>query len=343
MIDTPTQFVLSWYQKVSHPERKAINAGILSGNNIMSSKKARERGNRNILILAVIAISIYIGFEPLIELVPEGVARSVVSSSFGAIFVIILTMYLLNKQTEIEQESKRSERVFDEKVKLYQQIMDIMRDMLLDSKISNEEINRLPFPVVKLQMIGGDAVIHAFMSVNNKLNAIYAASDDDEVAISEDDRNSLFKLLLQFAGECRSDLSISEEKLDAGIIDKSVETVAETGKKARDYQKFSFDGEDLSKARYIHRIIKTFADESPGMTLADFNEAVPRDADFNKNVWVTFEEAIEISERDRRRHYIRDSEKIYLSDATVCVRSGQSLESTLNWIEFFKSKGIRTS
>ena len=50
-----------------------------------------------------------------------GVAGAVVGSSFGAIFVIVLTMYLLNKQTEIEQESKRSERVFDEKVqRVYQ-------------------------------------------------------------------------------------------------------------------------------------------------------------------------------------------------------------------------------
>lgn len=74
--------------------------------------------NKNIIGLVVIAIAVYIGFEPLIELVPSGIAQSVVSSSFGAIFVIILTMYLLNKQTEVEQESKRHEKIFEEKLKL---------------------------------------------------------------------------------------------------------------------------------------------------------------------------------------------------------------------------------
>ena len=45
---------------------------------------------------------------------------SLLTLIFLSIFVIILTMFLLNKQTEIDQESKKSERVFDEKVKIYQ-------------------------------------------------------------------------------------------------------------------------------------------------------------------------------------------------------------------------------
>ena len=73
----------------------------------MSLKDTRKKGTRTLISIAVIAIAVYIGFEPLIANVPEGVAQSVISSAFGAIFVIILTMYLLNKQTEIEQESKK--------------------------------------------------------------------------------------------------------------------------------------------------------------------------------------------------------------------------------------------
>ena len=73
----------------------------------MSLKETRKKGSRTLISIAVIAVAVYIGFEPLISNVPDGVAKSVISSSFGAIFVIILTMYLLNKQTEIEQESKK--------------------------------------------------------------------------------------------------------------------------------------------------------------------------------------------------------------------------------------------
>ena len=76
--------------------------------------KTKQKGKRTLIAISIIAVAVYIGFEPLFEFVPSGVAQSVIGASFGAIFVIILTMYLLNKQTEIEQESKRGERVFDE-------------------------------------------------------------------------------------------------------------------------------------------------------------------------------------------------------------------------------------
>ena len=140
----------------------------------MSLKETRKKGSRTLISIAVIAIAVYIGFEPLISNVPDGVAKSVISSSFGAIFVIILTMYLLNKQTEIEQESKKSERVFDEKVQLFREIMGITRDMLLDGTISKEEINKLPFPLIRLQMLANDETITSFALVNQKLNEIYA-------------------------------------------------------------------------------------------------------------------------------------------------------------------------
>ena len=63
--------------------------------------KTKQKGKRTLIAISIIAVAVYIGFEPLFEFVPSGVAQSVVGASFGAIFVIILTMYLLNKQTEI--------------------------------------------------------------------------------------------------------------------------------------------------------------------------------------------------------------------------------------------------
>ena len=93
--------------------------------------QTRKKGTQAVGLLLIIGISVYIGFTPLFELVNGGVAGAVIGASFGAIFVIILTMYLLNKQTEIEQESKKSEKVFDEKVQLFKEIMTITRDSLI--------------------------------------------------------------------------------------------------------------------------------------------------------------------------------------------------------------------
>jgi hypothetical protein len=309
---------------------------------VSSYKETQRKGFKTLLAIAVIAVAVYIGFEPLMKLVPEGVAQSVVSASFSAIFVIILTMYLLNKQTEIEQESKKSERVFDEKVKLYQAILDITRDMLMDGKISEEEINRLPFPLIRLAMLGGDDAINAFKEVNNKLNEIYSSNDDKEVTINEDDKNHVYKLLTIFAGLCRKDLGISEEAVDEQILEQTVETLSSTGKKKRDMTKYSFDGKAYPKNQYIFRVIKNFADSNTNMTLDEFSKKVPRTTDFRKDVWVTFEESKEVEERDRKRHYNNENEVINLTDAAICVTNGQDKKGTLAWIELFKRNGIRT-
>ena len=67
-------------------------------------KETRKAGTRTLIAIAIIGVSVYIGFEPLFDKVGGGVPAQVLGASFGAIFMIVLTMYLLNKQTEIEQE-----------------------------------------------------------------------------------------------------------------------------------------------------------------------------------------------------------------------------------------------
>ena len=81
--------------------------------------ETRKQGLKTLITIAIIGVSLYLGFTPLFELVGSGVAGRIVGATFGSIFAILMTMYLLNKQTEIEQESKKGERVFDENVGLY--------------------------------------------------------------------------------------------------------------------------------------------------------------------------------------------------------------------------------
>ena len=304
-------------------------------------KETQRKGNRALLAIAVIGVAVYIGFEPLIKLVPEGVAQSVISSSFGAIFVIILTMYLLNKQTEIEQESKKGERVFDEKVKLYQSILDITRDMMMDGKITSEEINKLPFPLIRLGMLGKNETVEAFKELNNELNNIYSATEADEVELDEIQKRDIYTKLAVFAAKCREDLEIGEEVIDMNMITSTVDTIASTGKKAKDYTKYEFDGKKLPKNQYIHAVIKNYNNENPEMTFSEFEQKIPRDSG-RKNLWVTLKEAEENMARDRARHFMNPDEVIKLVDATLCVTRGMDLKAVTELIALFKKNGLRT-
>ncbi len=92
-----------------HSRRKSKQSGlvdVISDSFVLKSRseklvkrdirETRRQGWMTLLALLVIAFAVYIGFSPLFELVEGGVAARVLGSSFGAIFVIILTMFLLN-------------------------------------------------------------------------------------------------------------------------------------------------------------------------------------------------------------------------------------------------------
>jgi len=321
-------------------------------------KKTQEQGTRTLIAIAVIAVAVYIGFEPLIKFVPDGVAKSVISSSFGAIFVIILTMYLLNKQTEIEQESKKSERVFEEKVQLYQGMLDTVGEMLIDGKISKEEINKLPFPLIRLSMLGRDETIEAFKDVNKKINEIYSSKDDDDVILDDEQKQDVYQLLAKFASKCRIDLEIGDEATDK-LIQSTVKTIAETGKKKKNYQKYSFDGKEYPKNHYIYEVIKNFVNETPELSLKEFSNKVPANSPGRKNLWTTYDDAIDLFQKTRyARYFISRSQKsgkrpdeeviegkdmvLNLIDAEICISAGQNNDETLYLIDLFKKNNIRT-
>ena len=319
----------------------------------------RKQGWLTLISLVIIAVAVSIGFSPLFELIGDGIASRVIGSSFGAIFVIILTMFLLNKQTEIEQESKKGERVFDEKVKIYQQILDITRDMLIDGNLSQEEINRLPFPVIRLQMLGGDETIESFQIVFEALNKVYSEDEADTVKINDDDRSEIYKLLSDFASVCRQDLGISNNEINSRIKQETINTISNSGKKGKDLTKFSFNGVELAKNKYIHAVIKGYVDENPSITIDEFSnkviERTPEKLPKRKNVyeiWKTYDEAIELYEQKGHKRYfvtkrggdyLKDKDLVIsLADEQICISNQWSIDSMSAFIEIVSEKGLRT-
>lgn len=193
--------------------------------------ETRKKGTNTLIALVVIAVAVYLGFTPLYNLISGGVAGAVVGASFGAIFVIILTMYLLNKQTEIEQESKRGEKVFEEKMKIYWDIFESIQIMLEDGRISkDDEMQKLPFVMLKLVAIGNDKVIEAFQKVYNSINNVFNEKpEDDEVIIEDDERKKIMELLGKFANECRVDLGVSNEKVQPKLFEETQKAIEKSG------------------------------------------------------------------------------------------------------------------
>jgi len=318
-------------------------------------KDTKKQGWVTLIALVVMAFAVSLGFAPLFELIGEGIAGEIIGSSFGAIFVIILTMFLLNKQTEIEQESKKSERLFDEKVNIYQKIFDICSDMLMDGKLSQDEINRLPFPLIKLQMLASEDVIIAFQEVFNELNRVYDV-EGEVVTIQDSDKVEIYRLLSVFSNECRKDLEISDVPVDPEIQKMTVSTISSANKKSNDYTKYEFDGKKLPKNRYVYEVISNHILLNPELTLAEFQDGVlKRDFEGRSGVyetWKTYDEIKELHNSGKSgvfRYFVgksgdvlNDNELVLrLKDCEICLSRSWGIGHMDVFRESMRSKGIR--
>ncbi len=69
-----------------------------------SEKQRRITLLVNVTILSAVSIVLFIGFKPLFEATPEGVAREILVAGLGALFVTLITLILLDRQNEAQKE-----------------------------------------------------------------------------------------------------------------------------------------------------------------------------------------------------------------------------------------------
>ena len=292
-------------------------------------EQTREQGIKTLIVLFVVGAAVFLGFSPLFELVNKGVAGNVVGATFGAIFAILMTMFLLNKQTEIEQESKKSERVFDEKVVLYKDILGKAKDLLEDGLIDTKEILALPFSLIQMQMVGGDEAIRMYTEFFEKVNEIFAASEEEVVQIPESDKQQLFSLLSRFSVQCRVDLGISDTPIDESIFARAISVVEQSDKAVKgkkDTSKYTFNGKAYGKGKLVHAVVKDYVSKNPDTTFDALKKAFPDEwqAGGSKSdkraVFRRLSHAQEIHEETGYiRHYIKEGETIQLSDEVIAV------------------------
>ena len=193
--------------------------------------ETRKKGLATLVALAIIGVAVYLGFTPLFKLIDGGVAGNVIGAAFGSIFVIILTMYLLNKQTEIEQESKKSERVFDEKVKVYKQILETTKEIVEDGSISDKEISKLPFLMMELQMLGGDETISTYEKVFSTIIEAYdKEQESEEVAITDERKSEIYKKMSEFSRSCRVDLGVTDRTINEDVFNRITGAIENSSK-----------------------------------------------------------------------------------------------------------------
>ena len=301
-------------------------------------KETRKAGTKTLIAIAIIGVSVYIGFEPLFDKVGGGVPAQVLGASFGAIFMIVLTMYLLNKQTEIEQESKKSEKVFEEKVKLYKSMLATTKEMLRDGKVSSEETTELSFSMIELQMVGADETINAFSSVLDKINKIFNQQVGDPVDLEDVERVDILRLLSVFAQKCRVDLGINESELKEEIFEKPFSEIEEAIKGKKDTTKYNFkENKNLGKGRLVLAVVKDYVENNPEISFEELLLVFPSEL---RSVYGVFARTEEVEEKHQVRYFMKDADRIALSDSTIAVCNQWGITNIDPFLEVCKKLGL---
>ena len=291
--------------------------------------ETRSQGFKILSILFIVGIAVFLGFAPLFELAGAGFAGRIIGATFASIFAILMTMFLLNKQTEIEQESKKSERVFDEKVILYKDILGMSKELLEDGQLDSKEILALPFTLIKMQMVGGDEAIQMYTEFFEKVNEIFEADENEVVQIPESQQPQVFSLLSKFSVQCRVDLGISDTPIDESIFARAISVVQQSDKAIkgkRDTSKYTFNGEAFAKGRLVHAVVKDYVSKNPDTTFDELKKAFPNEwqaggaKSGNRAVFVRLTDAEKLFEdKGHRRHFFKEGETIQLSDEVIAV------------------------
>ena len=304
----------------------------------------RRQGIKLLSILFIVGIAVFFGFAPLFEFAGSGFAGRIIGATFGSIFAILMTMFLLNKQTEIEQESKKSERVFDEKVVLYKDILGMSKEVVEDGQLDSKEILALPFTLIKMQMVGGDEAIKIYTSFFEKINDIYEVSDDEVVQIPESDKQQLFTLLSRFAVQCRVDLGISDTPIDESIFARAISVVEQSDKAVKgkkDTSKYTFNGKAYGKGRLVLAVVKDYVSKNPNITFDELKKAFPDEWQAggtkkldNRDVFARLSYAEKkFEDTGKRNHFFKEGETIQLSDEVIAVNNGWGIGNIGDFVD----------
>lgn len=171
----------------------------------MNKKTGRSFG-----FVVVIAVAAFFGFQPLFSLLKDAAAQQFAAAIFGTIFAAVITMTLLSKQSEAEEEKERGQKVFEERVGLFNEILTRFEEMIQKNSIKVESLQQMQFLAMRLVMLASDSIIEKYLELYQHI-AVSAESgnndgqgtNDDEASIevTPELRIKLFELSLYFRQE----------------------------------------------------------------------------------------------------------------------------------------------
>ncbi|RLD73142.1 MAG: hypothetical protein DRJ10_18175 [Bacteroidetes bacterium] len=155
--------------------------------------------------------------------------ESLIAVFQGAGVIAIITAVILLFQSQLEAQKEKGQKVFNEKISLYKEAIEVVENIFKDNRIESGELQRLEFIILKLQLISSDSTIRKFVEFYQK---IVDVADIDLIQENNFTKSAdLKRAFSEFIGKCRVELQLSENELDKSIFQQIQETVENSDKK----------------------------------------------------------------------------------------------------------------
>ena len=288
------------------------------------------------IAIIVLSIALYVGFDDLISGAASGTARDTISAALAAIFVLITTMYMLNKQTDLEQEKEFKGVIFNKKFQLYDDLItNWLNIAYIDKSINKENYKECLDNHYEILMVApGNAVEHS-----SKILAIVSLNYEDgiETKLKDDDLKQIKKITKEFTEIVREELSISKIP-----VDDDSEEYKEDNKKimnGKKMTKFKFKGQTHNKRELVLGIVKHTVKEQKVETFEKLKKIFPdktSTSGIERNRKYNFVVALKSKfDEDDNRIFRKDGEIIRL-DKEIIVHNqwgGDDFDYFKNWVE----------
>lgn len=292
--------------------------------------------NWSYIAVISLAVALYLGFDELIVSGQSETARETLNAAIGVIFVIITTMYMLTKQTEIEQEKELKNEIFKQQLKLYEHALETWQKVcFVDSAIDKEQYGLCVQAHLHLGMIAPPNVLSCSNNIFGHIHAVY--SDSELRPMNQDEQKNIFAELSKFVEAARTDLDLPHSKLPNLISQSFSENVVKAGTAViRNYDKFSFNNKVFGKGRLVLELVRYVASLDSVETIEDLREIFPNIywkkgvEGKGKNEFIVEIEAE--AAKNKARFFNKENEKILLKDGSTIVVNNQWADDNLSYL-----------
>ena len=178
--------------------------------------------NKNINIsiaLGILAIIIAVAFRLFSE---ADLWFQMFSAILGVIITVIITNLLLNSQTSNDIERERNSEIFKEKLRIYQEFLQALYDVLKEEAVTPDEAMRLQFQTSYIAMHTSSKHILQISENVSSIVKMYSQCPNENGRKVIQDRELLLKNLFSIVEVFRKELYKDMSEFDRNDIDKAI-------------------------------------------------------------------------------------------------------------------------